>query len=512
MVLCLFLVVAQLVNIQFLQEDKLAASPDNPRNAVANLDNQRGEILASDGTVLAQSVPAPAGANADGYPYRYLRQYPQKGLYSGITGYDSILDFGKTDIEAEYDSYLSPHTDSAQTLSQLLFREKLPTTTDNVTLTVVPTLQQAAEEALMSVSGKNKDGAIVVLDPKTGAVLAMYSSPTYDPNTLVGTSLAGEKLAYVSYTTADSEGFFPLRPIATGESFFPGSTMKVITSTAVYNLDPSLIGFDYPSAPCQSFSDSDKQLCNDGSSPATAEACGGTMVQMLPASCDPGYAELGVKLGVADLRAQAELFGINSQPPIDLPSNSDQPVGGVIRSTLEKLPATAQALQGYSAIGQETVAETALQNAMVAEGIADNGVVMTPHLMSSIASSLGSLVATYKPSIFKQAAPAAAAQSVTSLMESVATSGTAKLTNFPAYLCAAVKTGTAQTGLGLNHDWMIGFAPANNPQVAIAVVVPKQPIESEGATVAGPIMKEMMEAALPRESVTQPCTVGAQSP
>jgi penicillin-binding protein A len=511
MVLCLGLVIVQLVNIQLVQEHKLADSPNNPGNSTMNLDNARGEILASDGTVLAQSVRAPAGSSADGYPYDYVREYPQKSLYSDITGYDSILDFGKTDIEAQYNAYLSLHRESPQTLSQLIFREKLPTTTDSVTLTVEPKLQQAAEEALASISFKNKDGAIVVLNPKTGAVLAMYSSPAYDPNTLVGTSLAGEKLAYVSYTTADSEGFFPLRPLATGDSFFPGSTMKVITSTAVYNLDPSLIGFDYPSAPCQKFSDSDKSLCNDGDSPATATACGGTMVQMLPASCDPGYAELGVKLGVANLREQAELFGINAQPPIDLPSNSEQPVGGVIESTLETLPDTAQALQGYSAIGQDTVAETALQNAMVAEGIADGGTVMTPHLMSSITSSQGNVVKTYEPSVYKQAAPASAAQSVTSLMESVVTSGTATITNFPAYLCAAVKTGTAQTGLGLNHDWMIGFAPANNPQVAIAVVVPWQPIESEGATVAGPIMKAMMEAALPEGSVSQPCTVQAPS-
>ena len=155
--------------------------------------------------------------------------------------------------------------------------------------------------------------------------------------------------------------------------------------------------------------------------------------------------------------------------------------------------------------------ETALQNAMVAEGIADGGTVMTPHLMSSITSSQGSAVATYSNQRYKQAAPASAAQSVTSLMESVVTSGTATITNFPAYLCAAVKTGTAQTGLDLNHDWMIGFAPANNPQVAIAVVVPWQPIESEGATVAGPIMKAMMEAALPEGSVDQPCTVQAPS-
>ena len=511
MVVCFGLVVAQLVNIQLVKGKQLTDSPHNPRIAATSDINPRGEILAADGTVLAKSVPTPAGTNRVEYPYDYVRQYPGKNLYSGITGYDSTY-YGLTDIEAEYNSYLESHQQTAQTLSQILFREKLPSITDNVTLTVEPKLQEAAEYALSTFPPTaNKDGAIVVLNPKTGAVLAMYSSPSYDPNGLVSTSLAADHLAYFSYNSKDPEGFYPLRPLATGYSFFPGSTMKVVTSTAVYNLKPSLAGFNYPSAPCQKFTDSNRLLCNDGSSPADATPCGGTMAVMLPASCDPGYAELGVQLGVETLRQQAELFGINAQPPIDLPSNSEQPVGGAIVSTLQKLQDNAQALQGYSAIGQDTIQDTALQNAMVAAGIADDGVLMTPHLMSSIQDSQGSMVKTYTPTVYKQAASASAAQSVTALMESVTTNGTAAIAHFPPYLCAALKTGTAQTGLDLNHDWMIGFAPANNPQVAIAVVVPWQSIGSEGATVAGPIMKYMMEQALPQGSVQQPCTVSAPS-
>ena len=156
--------------------------------------------------------------------------------------------------------------------------------------------------------------------------------------------------------------------------------------------------------------------------------------------------------------------------------------------------------------------DTALQNAMVAAGIANGGVLMTPHLMSSIHDSQGATVQTYTPKPASTVANPQTAQQVTSLMEGVATQpGATAAGIFPSYLCAAVKTGTAQTGAtrGLNDDWMIGFAPANNPQVAVAVVVPDQNISSDGASVAGPIMNKMLQAALPLGSVSQPCTVTA---
>ncbi len=502
MVLALGLIVIQLVNIQLVKAKALSTSPYNPRLAYQQYTNPRGTIYAGDGTVLAQSVRVtPTSA----YQYHYMRQYPDGSLFSGIVGYDSPLFYGRTGIEEEYNSYLGTHQEAPQTLSQILFRQKLPITTDDVTLTVEPSLQQAAWNALTTLPpGANKDGAVVVLNPKTGAVLAMVSNPTFDNNVMASPSLAAEKLAYFSYNTKDPEGFFPLRPIATGEYFFPGSTMKVVTSTSVYNLKPSLANFNYPVAPCQTFSDAPlNPLCNDGSSPATADPCGGTMTVMLPQSCDPGYGELGVQVGVDTLRQQANLFGYNAVPPIDLPN--------VLASTVQQLPANAQREQADTAIGQKTVKATALQNAMVAAGIANGGVVMTPHLMSQIRDSKGNIVTTYTPKAMPRSASSIAAQAVTSLMEGVVTQpgATASGVGFPSYLCAAVKTGTAQTGLNLNEDWMIGFAPANNPQVAVAVVVPEQTQSSDGASVAGPIMKSVLEAAVPQSSVSQPCTVAA---
>jgi peptidoglycan glycosyltransferase len=496
MIACMGLVVFQLVNIQLVKAKALQTSPYNPRVSALQFTNPRGQILAADGTVLAKSVPV---TPSPAFPYHYQRQYPQGPLYAGITGYAGSLFYGiggDSGIEEQYNAQLSAHQKPPQTLSQLLFRESQPVTTDDVTLTIQPALQQAAWNALTTLPpGSNKDGAVVVLNPKTGAVLAMVSNPTYDPNALANPTVTAERIAYYSYIQRDHEGYFPLRPIATGETFFPGSTMKVVTSAAAYNLKPQLAGFDYPVQKCQGFSDSNKVLC-DQSGP-----CGGTMVQMLPFSCDPGYGELGIQVGVSTLRQQAELFGINAVPGIDLPN--------VVKSSMQTLPDRSQAFQAYTSIGQFGIQDTALQNAMVAAGIANGGVVMTPHLMSAIHDSQGALVDQYAPAALPRTASTQTSQQVISLMEGVIAHGTASGVGFPPYLCAAVKTGTAQTSASqsVNHDWMIGLAPANNPQIAVAVVVPDQNISSDGASVAGPIMKAVMQAALPPGSVPPNCGV-----
>jgi peptidoglycan glycosyltransferase len=497
LVLAFGLIIVQLVNIQYAKAHQLATSTNNPRVAVQRYENPRGTIYAADGTtVLAQSIPTPAGTSPKEYAYKYVRQYPQGPLYAGITGYDSALYYGTTGIEEQYNSYLSAH-EEPETFSDVLSGSKAPMTTDSVTLTVQPELQQFVSNELNSIPpGANKDGAVVVLDPSTGAVEAMVSNPTFDPNVLVSTSLSAEQLGYVSYNTPDHEDFEPLQPIATGYPEAPGSTFKVVTSTAAYNLKPSLDNFDFPVAMCVSFYDSGGHALCDQSGP-----CGGTMTAMLPASCDPGYGKLGVEEGIPTLQKQAELFGYDSVPPIDLPN--------VAESVFSTLQPNAQAFLAQSAIGQYDDRVTALQNAMVASGIANGGVVMTPHLMSEIHDTQGNLVEKYTPKPMPRAASASAAAAVVKLMRLVTMPGgtagpSAGFSGFPSYLCAAVKTGTAQTGSaeGVNTDWMIGFAPANNPQVAVAVVVPKQDINSDGADVAGPIMRAVLEHVLPVGSVT----------
>lgn len=491
MLLCFGLVVFQLVNIQFVKAKALANSPYNPRVSVNHLDNQRGTIYAADGTVLAQSVKSTSVA--PGSPH-YMRVYPQGPLFAGITGFSDVFYGSPSGIEYQYNQYLQTHAQAPQNFSQLLFN-KPPSEPDDVTLTVDPALQQAAATALSTLPpGQDKDGAVVVLNPTTGAILAMVSNPTFDPNALANPDVKAEQTAnYLDSLPDNPEKFVPIAPIATQERFPPGSTFKVVTSTAVYNLKPSLVNYSFPSAACVTFPDSNKPLCNDGGS-----ACGGTMDIMLPESCDPGYAELGVQVGQPVMTQQAKLFGFSVDgeknpfiPNLDIPN--------VIPSTFSNLPANAQSLLGQSSIGQFNDAATPLQNALVAAGIANGGVIMTPHLMAEIRDSQNNVVATYQPKPMLTASTQAAAASVNTLMQSVVTNGTASSVGFPASWQMAVKTGTAQVQapgqIEQTDDWMIGFPNAKGvPPIAVAVVVPYQTQDLTGAVVAGPIVKAVVAA------------------
>jgi peptidoglycan glycosyltransferase len=490
LMLCFALVIVQLANIQFHRATALATSPYNPRVSINRFDNLRGTITAADGTILAQSVLATSGA------YKYERIYPAGNIngvgniYAGLTGYASIF-FGTSGIEYQYNHYLEAHPQQSKNLSQLIFN-KPPPAPDSVTLTIDPVLQNAAWQALTTLPpGPNKDGAVVVLNPTTGAVMAMVSNPTFDPNNLSNPNVTVERGADYANNQRDHEGYKYLEPMAIQHAFAPGSTFKVVTSTAVFNLDPSLENFNFKPAACVKFGDSTVPLCNSGGSP-----CGGTMITMLPASCDPGYASLGVAVGVPLMSEQAGLFGFSLYgskhpfiPKLDLPN--------VQPSVFSALQPGDQAYLAQSSIGQYNTAATPLGNALVAAGLANGGVIMTPHLMAQITDAEGNVVTTYQPTPMLRAASQTAAASVDDLMQGVATHGTAAGVGFPAAWQVAVKTGTAQfpSAGGLTEDWMIGFMPSKGtPRLAFAVVVPNQQKDLTGALVAGPIVKAVLGA------------------
>lgn len=474
-VLVLFLVLfLQLNNLQVLQAAKLSNAPGNPRNIIARFDQPRGSIQTSDGVVIADSVPS----TVSGDPYKYLRQYPQGPLYADITGFFSVI-YGDTGVEATYDKDLRSHTAPIRGLGDLLINR---TTTDDLTLTIDSHLQQEAATAL-----GNYSGSVVAIDPSTGAILAMYSSPTYDPNKLASHNGKEVTGAWQAYQSDPSQ---PMLARAYRRSYPPGSTFKIITSSAVYDHDPALATKTYPVESSISLPQTTQVLHNFAD-----EACGGQLPELLKVSCDTGFAQVGLDLGAASLSAEANAFGFNQAPPLDINPGAAASTFPPADSFTHNLPGLA-----YSAIGQENVSATPLQMALAAAGIANHGVIMTPHVLSQVRDQQGNVVSSYHPHSWLTATSAQTAATVTRLMVGVTQGGTATNVAIPGTEVAA-KTGTAETGgaSGTTDNWLVAFAPAQHPTIAVAVVVPPQsglPASPTGSEVAGPIAKAMLQAAL----------------
>jgi len=475
LILCFALVLLQLTNVQFRRASALNAAPQNPRNEIHRYQNARGAIIAADGTVLAYSTASTVG------PYKYQRVYPAAtaSLFSDMVGYDSP-EYGTVGVEYQYNQQLQSHKQPARSLSEFFN----PTTgTDDVILTVQPKLQAAAQAAL-----GGRDGAVVVMNPTTGAILAMYSNPTYDPNPLASSSATTEQQGRYYYLNKDSEGFSAANSMAYADTFAPGSTFKVITSSAAFDYAPQLVNKSYPVQASTPLPNSNLLLHNDGGA-----VCGGTIAEMLPPSCDQGFALVGLDVGASKLYTQATQYGYDQVPPLDIGP-------GVAASHFPTPAALSHNLPGvaYSAIGQEDVQATALQGALEASAIANGGVIMTPHVMAQIRDSQGNVVQNYGFQPWMRATTQSTAAAITPLMEQVVTSGTAGAVGFLPQDQVAAKTGTAQSGQfnQFTTDWMVAFAPASQPRVAVAVVLPYQGFSVTGAEEAGPVVKAMIEAAL----------------
>ena len=487
-ILLLFAVVAvQAANIQFFKAPALDASSTNPRNNNSSSMYPRGQINAADGSALAFSTKQ----NSATYPYR--RVYPYGSLFSGILGFSSPW-YGVWGLEDEYNGYLAAHAQPPQSIEQVL----APTSAaDSITLTVLPALQRIARAAMVFPNGSPEDGAAVVLNPKNGDVLAMYSNPSYNPVPLTSPTTSIDQAAWKLYNKNDGNGFAPLGLVATQQTFPPGSTFKVITTAAAVVSKPADLtkSFNSDRGACTTLPNSNLLLCNSGLS-----TCGGDVSVMLPVSCDPGYALLGLDLGAAFLAKAANSFGYNSVPPIDLPGAAP----GTAPSFFPPAGTFANNLPGlaYSAIGQENVRATALQNALVAAAIGNGGVMMTPHFLNYVTSPDGTIVKRYKDSVWKTPLTKAQAAMIVPLMQKVVSYGTASGVGFLSQDDVAAKTGTAQTGNAKKNtdDWLIAFAPATDPTVAVAVVIPFQPTPNFGATIAGPVVKCLVEGALAIQS------------
>jgi len=470
---CLLLFAALLINanvVQFADAKNLRAKQDNTRTLYAQYDRKRGDIVAATGQTIATSKPTTDSL-------KYLRTYPEGPLYAPVTGFYSII-YGPSDIESAEDSILAG-TDDRLFVNQLsnLITGRTPQG-GSVILTIDPTLQEAAYTALAG-----RKGAVVAVDPSTGAILALVTSPSYDPNVLSSHDNAGITAAWKSLNADPAN---PMLDRALNQTYPPGSTFKLITAAAALSSEKYNPQSVIPAPTTLPYPNSTKSLTN-----YAGETCGDgkttTLIDALTISCNTAFGGLGQTLGQDALRDQADAFGFDSTFTVPMKS-----AASVFPADLD----AAQTIQ--SAIGQYDVRATPLQMAMVAAAIANNGKLMKPYLVKQLVGPDLAVVDTTRPTEIRQAVSSEVAAELTTMMESVVDHGTGTTARI-AGVKVAGKTGTAENAPGKPpHAWFVAFAPAAQPTIAVSVLVENGGGKNDatGASVAGPIAKAVLQAAL----------------
>lgn len=461
--------------IQVFQTDQLTADGRNTRARDDTYQVQRGQILLADGKAIVTSKPEHDDE------YRFQRTYLQPKLYSAVTGYRPV-NGEPTGIEAALDQQL------AGTGGASFFDRLRSTITghdpqgDSVQLTIDPKVQQAASDAL-----GNRRGAVVALNPKTGAVLALVSKPSFDPSRLASHDQKDVISTYNRLVEADPS---PLTNRATAGGLNPpGSTFKLVVASAALESGRYTVNSSFPSPntlrlPGTStiISNSDGEQCGTGKTATLATA--------LRLSCNIPFAELGDRLGAQAISDMASRYGFGQKLDIPLP----------VTPSVYPLDADPAHL-AQSAFGQSSVQASDLQMAMVSAAIANDGILMKPNLVKKVLSPSLDTVQQMTPQTLSRPISAATALALKTMMVSSVSDGTGVNARMNG-VDVAGKTGTAQRGATDPYTlWFTGFAPADDPQVAVSVVVENGGGLGQtgtGNSVAAPIAKAVLEAVVNR--------------
>ena len=458
--------------IQFLEADSLNADARNTRSLAETYKTQRGAVII-DGDPVASSTPVDDR-------YRYQRSYSNGPLYAPVTGYFTVGDQGSTGIEAAMNSYLSGTSDS-QFFDQI---NSLLTGQDPSGAAVELSIDPAAQRAALTALGDQR-GAVIAIEPATGRILAMVSTPTYDPNALASHDTAKVIDRYNTLLAAEGDPLIN-RTIA-GDLYFPGSTFKLIDASAALESGDYTMQSRFDNLSSLPLPQSDSAISNAGGG-----TCGSgdkvTIYVALQYSCNIPMAQLGMELGDDALRQMAELYGFGQT--IEVP----------MAATPSTYPAELDAAQtALTAIGQYDVRVTPLQIAMVTSSIANDGELMQPTLVDRVISPDLTTLEETQPTVFSRPTSTATANAITEAMVASVTSGAATNARIDGVEVAG-KTGTAENGEGQPYTlWFTGFAPADDPQVAVAVVVENGAGQGQatfGNAVAAPIARAVIEAVL----------------
>jgi penicillin-binding protein A len=461
----------------------LEARRGNPNQIVRELTIQRGKIYMSNGrTVLAtvreRKLP-------DGRIW-YLRRYPQRALATHAVGYSTIAR-SRTGLEKSMNDVLTASNANLNTIVDRTL-DKLRGITqrgNNIVTTLNVPGQRVAVQQLAG-----KCGAAVAVEPETGRVLVMASSPTFDP------TLAERRFRRISRITGPCRPAAPLLNRTTQGLFIPGSTFKVVTATAALEsgrFSPSST-FNDPGY-CIEYG---KRVLNysDQSGPHVFGSVDfGDAVEN---SINSVFCEIGKRLGPRPIIEQMKKFGFYEEPPIELPSEEVTPSGLYQRGKLID-PQDPNAVDpGRLAFGQERLLVTPLQMALVVAGVANGGYVMEPKLVDRIVAPDGKVIDRFTSDRWKRAMSAGTAAELTAMMTRVVESGTGTAAQIPGVAIAG-KTGTAETGRANENDtWFIAFAPADRPRVAVAVALSNQ--DGTGGSTAAPIARDIIAALLGRNT------------
>jgi len=452
----------------------LANKQGNAIQNVVQLEIDRGTIYAANGMRLAWSVPhKKAGLTT------YSRRYAGSSAFAQVVlGLDQSLG----------DYLTGTNTNLSNTFSQEIDRlGGKAVHGDNVTLTLKPGAQQLAEQLLAG-----RCGAVVAMNPKTGAVYAMASSPSFNPNLLQqphGQTQVGRIKGTCGSGFAEgnraTQGLYP-----------PGSTFKLVTASAALDtgkVQPTSNYYD----PGYCVEYGTKVYNSSAPDSGGHEVFGNvTFAQALEHSINAVFCNVGKQIGASSILDYARRYGFYSTPPLETPASQRVPSGLYNNGSLWSPKNLANVDVGRLAFGQYKMLVTPLQMALVASTIANHGNEPTPYLVQKITAPDGSLVSATSPSTWHRPISAKTAAELTQMMQLVVQGGTAAGVGFPSSLNVAGKTGTAELNLGNIYDsWFVCFAPANNPKVAVAVLVEKQ-YNGFGATYAAPIAKAILENLL----------------
>ena len=470
----IFLLLALIANVSFIQvfdAKSLRNQPGNQRVLLTEYSRERGPILLSS-TPLAKSTGTKDAL-------KFLRTYPKGAAYAPITGFYSMV-YGATGIEGKENDVLAGNDSRffVDRLQQLLANRKPQG--GAVRLTINADAQLAAYRAL-----NGRTGAVVAIDPRTGAILALVSSPSFDPNTL---SSHDAKTIQETYDVLNNDPKKPMlnRPLAM--TLPPGSTFKLVTAAAALESGNFSADSILPGPASLQLPQTSRSIGN-----WTGASCGKddktTLNDALAMSCNTAFAWLGMQLGASAIEEQAKKFGFESSFEVPMtaatshfPTNLDQ-------------PQTAM-----SAIGQFDVRATALQMAMVAAGIAHDGVVMQPYLVSQILGPDLTVLQNTTPHAISRAMSPQNAAILRSMMVNVVSHGTGSNARISG-IAVGGKTGTAENAPGESaHAWFVGLAPAQDTQVVVAVVLEHGggATEVSGNALAAPIARAVMRAVLGR--------------